>query len=73
MIIYSAVKRQFREDVALNRIPDLIRTNLKARGLPGGAAAEYRSWQNSLHFMSGVLDDAGIPEDAPTAIEYQIP
>lgn len=73
MIIYSATKRQFKEDVVLNRISDLIRNNLKEHGLSGGSISEYRSWQNSLHFMRDVIDDPEIPENVMVAIEYQIP
>lgn len=73
MIIYSATKRQFREDVVSNQISDLIRDSLKTHGLSGGTTAEYHSWQNSLQFMRNVIDDDGIPEDVLAAIEYQIP
>lgn len=73
MIIYSATKRQFKEDVVLNRISDLIQNNLKKHGLSGGTISEYRSWQNSLHFMRDAIDDIEIPEDVMIAVEYQIP
>lgn len=73
MIIYSATKQQFKEDVVLNRISDLIRNNFEEHDILGGTASEYRSWQNSLHFMRDVIDDTEIPEDVMIAIEYQIP
>ena len=73
MIVYSGSKREFSEDVLLNRISDIIRDNLKAKHISGGQAAEYRSWQNSLHFMKDVVDDPEIDDDVDVAIEYQIP
>lgn len=73
MIVYSATKKQFNDDVNLNLISDIILDNLKDRGISGGQASEYMSWQNSLHFMRSVIDDPEIPNEADVAIEYQIP
>ena len=73
MIVYSASKAQFNDDVNLNRISDIILGNLRERHLSGGQTAEYHSWQNSLHFMRAVIDDPAIPGDCDIAIEYQIP
>lgn len=73
MIVYNATKRQFNDDVNLNRISDIIRENLREKHLSGGQAAEYHSWQNSLHFMRSAIDDPEIPDDVEVAIEYQIP
>jgi len=73
MIVYSATKQQFNDDVNLNRISDIILDNLRTRHLGGGQLAEYHSWQNSLHFMRAVIDDPSIPGDVDVAIEYQIP
>lgn len=73
MIVYSATKTQFNDDVNLNHISDIILRNLREKHISGGQAAEFHSWQNSLHFMRSVIDDPEIPEDADIAIEYQIP
>lgn len=73
MIVYSATKRQFNQDVNLNLISDIILNNLRSRNISGGQVAEYRSWQNSLHFMRSVIDDPEIPDDVEVAVEYQIP
>lgn len=73
MIVYTATKSQFNNDVNLNMISDIILKNLKDKHLSGGQPAEYHSWQNSLHFMRAVMDDPAIPEDVDVAIEYQIP
>ncbi len=73
MIVYRATKRQFNQDVNLNLISDIILNNLRSRNISGGQVAEYRSWQNSLHFMRSVIDDPEIPDDVEVAVEYQIP
>lgn len=73
MIVYNATKTQFNDDVNLNQISDIILRNLREKHISGGQAAEFHSWQNSLHFMRSVIDDPGIPGDADIAIEYQIP
>ncbi len=73
MIVYSATKAQFNDDVNLNRISDIILQNLREKNIPGGQLAEYHSWQNSLHFMRSAIDDPEIPDDVDVAIEYQIP
>ena len=73
MIVYSATKTQFNDDVILNRISDIILRNLREKHISGGQAAEFHAWQNSLQFMRSVIDDPEIPGDADIAIEYQIP
>lgn len=73
MIVYSATKTEFNEDVNLNRISDIILQNLRDKNMSGGQMAEYHSWQNSLHFMRAVIDDPAIPQEVDIAIEYQIP
>ena len=73
MIVYSATKTQFNDDVILNQISDIILRNLREKHISGGQAAEFHSWQNSLQFMRSVIDDPEIPGDADIAIEYQIP
>jgi len=73
MIVYSATKKQFNDDVNLNIISDIILDNMKQKNILGGQSSEYMSWQNSLHFMRAVVDDPAIPDEADVAIEYQIP
>ena len=73
MIVYSATKLEFNNDVIMNQISDKILAKLHEANIHGGEEAEYRSWQNSLVFMRNVLDDRDIPDDASIAIEYQIP
>lgn len=73
MLIYRSTKRGFNEDVTLNRISDKILNAFKYYHIYGGQDSEYRSWQNSLHFMRDVIDDQEIEDDVEIAIEYQIP
>ena len=61
MIVYNATKTQFNDDVNLNHISDIILRNMREKHIPGGQAAEFHSWQNSLHFMRSVIDDPEIP------------
>lgn len=73
MIVYSAKKSDFNNDVITNQISNIIKNKLKELNLSGGAEAEYNSWKNSLNFMRNVLDDNEIPSDSEISIEYQIP
>ncbi len=73
MIVYSATKKQFNEDVIFNRIADKVFELLKEKNIHAGNDGEYRSWQNSLSFMRNAIDDDEIPGDVNVAIEYQIP
>ena len=73
MIVYSATKQEFNDDVIMNKISDKILSQFRLKKVSGGALAEYRSWQNSLIFMRNVIDDTDIPNESTIAIEYQIP
>lgn len=73
MIVYSATKGEFNNDVIMNSISDKILNKLRENNIHGGMDAEYRAWQNSLNFMKNVLDDNEIDDDIKVAIEYQIP
>lgn len=73
MIVYSATKAEFKNDVIMNSISDKILNKLLENNIHGGQDAEYRAWQNSLNFMKNVLDDKEFDDDIKVAIEYQIP
>jgi DUF2075 family protein len=73
MIVYSATKAEFREDVKQNRIETAILTEFERRLGHSTGRSEVESWKNSMIYMSNVLDDDGIPADAGVAIEYRIP
>ncbi len=73
MIIYNDVLSQFRNDILLNSIQDILLDKLHEKGLSGGSPSEVRSWNNSLRFMKDVLDDPYFSPDCQVAIEYNIP
>ncbi|MBQ1810674.1 MAG: DUF2075 domain-containing protein [Erysipelotrichaceae bacterium] len=73
MIVYSATKEQFNDDVIMNRISGIILENMRSKHISGGHGSEYVAFQNSLQFMRNVIDDNEIPGDVNVAIEYQIP
>ena len=73
MIVYSATKAEFNNDVIMNSISDKVLRKLIEANIHGGTEGEYRAWQNSLNFMKNVLDDKEFDDDIIVAIEYQIP
>lgn len=73
MIIYSNTLQQFRNDVLLNQMSDILLATLREKGLSGGSPSEVNSWNNSLHFMKDVLDDSYFDPLCQVAIEYNIP
>ncbi len=73
MIIYNKTLEEFRNNVLMNQMPEILLHNLKEKGLSGGSPSEVNSWNNSLHFMKDVLDDPSFPVDCEVAIEYNIP
>ncbi len=73
MIVYSATKDKFQNDVMSNNIGEII---LKAYQTATGhktGSSEITSWTNSLQYMERVLADNDIPNDSGIAIEYHIP
>lgn len=73
MIIYNNTLEQFRKDVVLNNIQNILLSKLKEIGLSGGSPSEINSWNNSLHYMKDVLDDPDFSSSCKVAIEYNIP
>lgn len=73
MIIYNRTLGEFKNDVLLNMMEDILLKELRAKGLSGGSPSEVNSWNNSLHFMKDVLDDSYFSNDCQVAIEYNIP
>lgn len=73
MIIYNKTLEQFRKDVVLNNIQNILLSKLKENGLSGGSPSEINSWNNSLHYMKDVLDDPDFSSNCKVAIEYNIP
>lgn len=73
MIVYSATKREFIEDVRSNRIAEIIENEVLRKLNRNSPRNEKLSWENSLQYMSQVLWDEGIPSAAGVAIEYNLP
>ncbi len=73
MIVYSATKKKFQNDVMSNDIGNIILDTYKKVTGRSTGHAEVMSWTNSLQYMDRVLSDIDIPEDAGIAIEYHIP
>ncbi len=73
MIVYSADKARFRQDVMSNDIGGIIFDTFKAVTGHSTPRNQILAWANSLQYMERVIADPAIPEDAGVAIEYHIP
>jgi len=73
MIVYSATKQQFVDDVRANAIADKIESEVARKLNRNSSRNEFISWQNSLQYMFNVLLDPEIPASAGVSIEYNIP
>ena len=73
MIIYRATKKQFVDDVFNNTIADNIDEAFYEHLGRHTSPNEVRSWQNSMQYMSRVVNTPELPDDTGVAIEYQIP
>ena len=73
MIVYSANKLHFVQDVRSGVIATKILDLLRKKGLNGGQEREFESWHNSMKFMRDIVDDSEIDDEVQIAIEYNIP
>ncbi|MDD9997469.1 MAG: DUF2075 domain-containing protein [Rhodospirillaceae bacterium] len=73
MIVYSASRAEFSEDVYSNQIEQKILDAFASRLGHSTSRSEIESWKNSMLYMNSVLESGGIPDDAGVAIEYQVP
>ncbi len=73
MIVYSANKYDFQNDIMSNDIGNIIFDTYKKVTGRNTGKSEIDSWTNSLQFMERVLNDSSIPDEAGIAIEYHIP
>ena len=73
MIVYSANKHLFVQDVKNGGIATKILNLIRERGLTGGQEREFEAWHNSMKFMRDIVDDSEIDDDVQIAIEYNIP
>lgn len=73
MIIYSATRGQFNNDVLSNQIEQRIIDAFASRAGRRAPKAEITAWRNSMQYMNNVLLQTDVPDDAGVAIEYGIP
>mgnify|MGYP006279436125 CR=1 FL=1 len=73
MIVYSATRQEFTDDVFSNEIEKRILDSFRSRRGMSIAENEVAAWRNSMQYMNNVLMDGEIPADAGVAIEYTIP
>ena len=73
MIVYSANKRLFVQDVKSNQIATKILDLIREKGLNAGQDREFAAWHNSMKFMRDIVDDPEIDDEVQIAIEYNIP
>jgi len=73
MIVYSANKELFVNDVRTGVIATKILDLIKEKGLNAGQDREFSAWQNSMQFMRNIVDDKEIDDNVQIAIEYNIP
>ena len=73
MIVYSANKRMFVQDVKSGVIAPKILKLIRERGFNAGQDREFESWHNSMKFMRDIVDDSEIDDEVQIAIEYNIP
>lgn len=72
MIVYEATKNEFINHVFMDKVVDIIEEKYTEK-IGKVNKGELRSWENSLQYMSRVLNDKQIPDNAGVAIEFKIP
>ena len=72
MIVYAASKDKFIKDVLNNKIEKEIYTVYQEK-IGKTSKSEIASWTNSMMYMSNILIQSKVPNDANIAIEYQVP
>jgi len=73
MIVYSSNKKDFLSDVLGGEVEQQILTSFVRELGHSTGKREIASWRNSMPYMSNVINDSSIPDDAGIAIEYKIP
>lgn len=73
MIVYQAVKSEFQHHVDTGEIDQIVLKKFQDVLHQTTGQAEIRAFWNSLNFMSSVIEDQDIPDNAGISIEYQLP
>ena len=72
MIVYSANKGLFVQDVKTGVIATKILKLIRERSLNAGQDRVFESWHNSMKFMWDAVDERSIDDEVQIAIEYNI-
>jgi len=73
MLVYTATKSSFIEDVRSNRIDEKIEAEVRRKLNRRTPENELLSWRNSMQYMMSILLDEEIPNSSGVAVEFQIP
>lgn len=73
MLVYTADKMDFMDDVQSNIIETKILNAFKRHLGHSTSESEISSWRNSMMYMKNILEDDEIPNDAGVSIEYKLP
>lgn len=73
MIVYQAIKSEFQQNVDTGEIDRIILRKFQEVLHQTTGQSEVRAFWNSMNFMSSVIDDRDIPDNAGISIEYQLP
>lgn len=73
MIVYTAHKSKFLDDVLDDQIHEVIHREFQRKLYRRAGESEVNSWRNSMQRMQQVLSDPDIPADSLVSIEYNIP
>jgi len=73
LIVYISTKIDFRNDVKKNVIEKKIYSAFQKNLGHRTSKSEVLSWQNSMLYMSNILEEKEIPDDAGISIEYVLP
>ena len=73
MIVYTACKSKFLDDVLDDQIHEAIHREFQRKLFRRAGESEVNSWRNSMKEMRQVLNDPDIPGDSLVSIEYNIP
>lgn len=73
MIVYTACKSKFLDDVLDDQIHEAIHREFQRKLFRRAGDSEVNSWRNSMKEMRQVLNDPDIPGDSLVSVEYNIP
>ena len=73
MIVYSATKNIFANDVIENRIEEEIDKRFYQKMGYHTGESERNAWKNSMLYMNNVISDNRIPKNVGIAIEFKVP